>query len=319
MAGIDAAIKGDFRSRVGVPTAWAAEQRAISWLPGACEGSPAPRAHPRTFAGPERRAASPAATGAFSLLVHASALLLLFVSRTEPPVAPSEWSYQLVFESVPPVMSQPASTAAGPRVPLAPAPLAEMPPAARPLAETSLPESPPELPPAERPIPVPVEDPQSVPEAPPVRMQSPSAKRPVAANSNSSAGPSSVASRVPPTTPPRHAVPSETPSPAVDIASRAVAIPIVPPSPVSGMATNRAPAYPESALRRREQGRVVLRVSVSVDGTPIEVGLAETSGHASLDAAALVAVRQWRFSPATQAGRAVPAIAEVPVRFRLDN
>jgi protein TonB len=85
------------------------------------------------------------------------------------------------------------------------------------------------------------------------------------------------------------------------------------------METNRAPVYPERALRHGEQGRVMLRVSVSADGTPIEVELAETSGHPSLDTAALAAVRQWRFSPAMQAGRPVAAIAEVPVRFRLDN
>jgi TonB family protein len=85
------------------------------------------------------------------------------------------------------------------------------------------------------------------------------------------------------------------------------------------MQTNRAPIYPATALRRGEQGRVMLRVAVSVDGTPIDVGLAETSGHPSLDTAALMAVRQWRFNPATQAGRPVPAIAEVPIRFRIDN
>jgi protein TonB len=85
------------------------------------------------------------------------------------------------------------------------------------------------------------------------------------------------------------------------------------------METNRAPTYPEVARRRGEQGRVMLRVSVSPDGMPLEVAVMGTSGHPSLDAAAQSAVRQWRFIPATQAGRTVAAVAEVPIRFQLSN
>jgi protein TonB len=94
---------------------------------------------------------------------------------------------------------------------------------------------------------------------------------------------------------------------------------IIPPRPVAGMATNRAPAYPESARRRSEEGGVMLRVGVAADGTPIEVAVLKTSGYPVLDQAAALAVKQWRFVPATQAGRPVAAIAEVPVRFQLDR
>jgi periplasmic protein TonB len=99
----------------------------------------------------------------------------------------------------------------------------------------------------------------------------------------------------------------------------AAADPLIPPRPVAGMETNRAPAYPEIALRRHEVGRVMLRVSVSAHGQPLEVDVAETSGFPILDSAALSAVRQWRFVPAMQAGTPVAAIAEVPVRFQIDN
>jgi protein TonB len=85
------------------------------------------------------------------------------------------------------------------------------------------------------------------------------------------------------------------------------------------METNRPPAYPQFALRRRDQGSVMLRVNVSAQGTPTEVDLAATSGHPSLDNAAIAAVRQWRFNPATQAGTPVAAVAQVPVRFQLEN
>lgn len=95
--------------------------------------------------------------------------------------------------------------------------------------------------------------------------------------------------------------------------------PLVPPRPVAGMETNRAPSYPEMARRRGEQGRVTLRVSVSAEGTPLEVDVLTTSGYPVLDTAALSAVRQWRFVPAMQTGKPVAAVAEVPIRFRLDN
>lgn len=85
------------------------------------------------------------------------------------------------------------------------------------------------------------------------------------------------------------------------------------------METNRPPTYPPSALRRGEQGNVMLRVDVSAAGMPTDVDLAQSSGYRSLDTAALAAVRQWRFNPATQAGTPVAAIAKVPVQFRLEN
>ena len=114
-------------------------------------------------------------------------------------------------------------------------------------------------------------------------------------------------------------MPAETRSASLGSAPPAVTAPLVPPRPVAGTDTNRAPTYPDVARRRGDQGRVILRVSVSAEGTPLAVELKETSGHLSLDAAAQSAVRQWRFIPAIQDGRAVTAVAEVPVRFRLDN
>jgi protein TonB len=108
-------------------------------------------------------------------------------------------------------------------------------------------------------------------------------------------------------------------SPSANAARAVMSPPIIPPRPVAGMETNRAPAYPEIARRRGEQGNVMLRVNVSADGAPLAVDLAATSGYPSLDAAAQSAVRQWRFVPATQGGISIAAVAEIPVRFRLDN
>lgn len=94
---------------------------------------------------------------------------------------------------------------------------------------------------------------------------------------------------------------------------------LIPARPVAGMESDRPPVYPESARRRGEQGRVMLRVDVSAEGLPLDVNVAEGSGFASLDAAALGAVRQWRFIPASRGGTTVAATAQVPIRFRLSN
>ncbi|WP_081930790.1 energy transducer TonB [Lysobacter antibioticus] len=81
-------------------------------------------------------------------------------------------------------------------------------------------------------------------------------------------------------------------------------------------ADNAAPRYPAGALRRGEGGTVVLRVNVGADGLPEEVEVARHSGSRELDRAALVAVRDWRFRPATRDGREVASVVEQPVEFK---
>lgn len=81
-------------------------------------------------------------------------------------------------------------------------------------------------------------------------------------------------------------------------------------------AGNPEPRYPSGALRRGEGGTVVLRVNVGADGKPEEVEVARHSGSRELDRAALVAVRDWRFRPATRDGREVASVVEQPVEFK---
>lgn len=76
------------------------------------------------------------------------------------------------------------------------------------------------------------------------------------------------------------------------------------------------PRYPATALRRGEGGTVVVRVNVGADGVPDEVAVARRSGSRELDRAALTAVRDWRFKPATRNGREVASVVEQPVEFR---
>ena len=111
-----------------------------------------------------------------------------------------------------------------------------------------------------------------------------------------------------------------------------IPVPAVLPVATSGVATtsdtpptalaygNRTQvAYPVSALRRREQGTVILRVLVSTTGLASIVQIERSSGSKDLDTAALSAVKHWHFTPATHAGLAQQAWARVPITFRLST
>ncbi|WP_078921413.1 TonB family protein [Thiothrix eikelboomii] len=52
----------------------------------------------------------------------------------------------------------------------------------------------------------------------------------------------------------------------------------------------------------------------SVGGAPLSI-----LGNASLDAAALKAVRSWSFMPAQRDGKPIPSIVQLPVRFKLSG
>lgn len=82
-------------------------------------------------------------------------------------------------------------------------------------------------------------------------------------------------------------------------------------------ADNPKPAYPAYARRRGIEGRVVLRVEVTAEGGAGAVAVVESSGHDSLDEAAVTAVRRWRFHPAVRDGVPVPSTLRVPITFRL--
>ncbi|MSR42796.1 MAG: energy transducer TonB [Pedosphaera sp.] len=82
---------------------------------------------------------------------------------------------------------------------------------------------------------------------------------------------------------------------------------------------NPAPRYPAAARREKLEGLVLLRVEVSEEGTALKVEVEQSSGHKSLDTAAVDAVQRWHFEPARAAGRAVKARAQVPIRFKLES
>lgn len=79
------------------------------------------------------------------------------------------------------------------------------------------------------------------------------------------------------------------------------------------------PAYPAQALQQRQQGEVLLRVSIDASGKVSAVEIERSSGHRLLDQAARRQVlRYWRFAPARHDGQYVAAQGLVPINFRID-
>lgn len=111
------------------------------------------------------------------------------------------------------------------------------------------------------------------------------------------------------------------------VAVAPVAVPVETPAapkndepPRFGMAylNNPAPVYPVMSRRGHEQGRVLLRVSVSAAGTVDAIEVQQSSGFPRLDQAALSTVQRWRFQPARSGNQPVPGKALVPIDFELN-
>lgn len=89
------------------------------------------------------------------------------------------------------------------------------------------------------------------------------------------------------------------------------------PEPIPGQMP--APSYPRRALRRGEEGTVLVRAEVGSDGVPISVSLVQGSRSRELDRAALDAVRRWRFRPGHVNGRPIVGSVVVPIEFRANR
>ncbi len=79
------------------------------------------------------------------------------------------------------------------------------------------------------------------------------------------------------------------------------------------------PRYPIDSRRAREQGTVVLNVTVGLDGRVADIGLSRSSGFDRLDRAALAAVRHWRWTPTRQNGQTVMVQGLVSIPFVLQG
>ena len=77
------------------------------------------------------------------------------------------------------------------------------------------------------------------------------------------------------------------------------------------------PVYPAVARAAQIQGRVVLKVTISPDGEVEKADL--LSGHPILVAAAIDAVKQWRYQPSTVDGQAAGRETDAVIDFSLES
>ena len=81
---------------------------------------------------------------------------------------------------------------------------------------------------------------------------------------------------------------------------------------------NPKPAYPPLSKRLGEQGKVLVRVLIDVDGKAQTADIKQSSGFDRLDQAALNTVLRWRYVPGKRAGVTEAMWFNVPINFVLD-
>lgn len=113
-------------------------------------------------------------------------------------------------------------------------------------------------------------------------------------------------------------------------AAPATALPSPPPAPPAPPATvqlpssdadylqNPKPSYPSISKRLSEQGKVIVRVQIGVDGLPLKAEIRQSSGFERLDQAAYNTVLKWRYVPGKRNGVAEAMWFNVPINFVLE-
>lgn len=120
---------------------------------------------------------------------------------------------------------------------------------------------------------------------------------------------------------PAAAAPQEYSAPAA-VTTKAATSPQLPqvvlPSTDADYLQNPKPPYPSLSKRLGEQGKVVVRVLIGVDGTAQKAEIKQSSGFERLDQAALVTVQRWRYVPGKRAGVPEAMWFNVPISFVLE-
>jgi protein TonB len=142
-----------------------------------------------------------------------------------------------------------------------------------------------DLPPS--PMPIAIADPTPAPAAPVGVVAAPVALAPIAA---------------PVATKPTPAAPSQ----------------VVPPSSDADYLQNTKPMYPLQSKRLGEQGKVIVRVLIGVDGLAQKAEVRSSSGYDRLDQSALATVQSWRYVPGKRGGVAEAMWFNVPINFVLE-
>lgn len=121
-------------------------------------------------------------------------------------------------------------------------------------------------------------------------------------------------------TPPATAAPSTAPAMAATPPSAAPAAPprVELPSSDAQYLQNPKPPYPAISKRLGEQGKVVVRVLIGVDGAAQKAEIRQSSGFDRLDQAALSTVLGWRYVPGKRGGVPEAMWFNVPIHFVLE-
>jgi periplasmic protein TonB len=180
-----------------------------------------------------------------------------------------------------------------------------MPPVTRPAPPPAKPEPPPPPPPPRKPTKA------AEPHVPAHKTEPPLAPQPAAAPELPPA----------PNAPTGVVQPQPAPPPVAAAAPAAAQAPARVDLPISDAdyLHNPKPTYPPTSRRLGEQGKVVLRVLIGVDGRAQDATVLESSGFPRLDHAALEAARQWRYVPGRRGGVPEPMWVKVPIAFDLSE
>jgi len=108
-----------------------------------------------------------------------------------------------------------------------------------------------------------------------------------------------------------------TPAPAPVAAPPPVVEKVTEPRAGADYLHNPAPEYPEIAIERGWEGKVLVKVHVKPDGNPDTVKVAKSSGKPVLDDAAVKTVKRWSFVPAKRGNTPIAGWVTVPISFNL--
>jgi len=118
-----------------------------------------------------------------------------------------------------------------------------------------------------------------------------------------------------------------TPAPPMDApqAATPAPAPVAPPAPKVELPSSDAdylhnpkPVYPPMSKRLGEQGRVIVRVFIGVDGVAQKAEIRQSSGFDRLDQAALATAQRWRYVPGKRGGVSEAMWSSVPINFVLE-
>ena len=77
------------------------------------------------------------------------------------------------------------------------------------------------------------------------------------------------------------------------------------------------PSYPEEARKKQLEDQVVVRYIIGKNGRILDVQIIDHARDPIFDAAAVEAIKRWRFRPMIKDGKAVEVVHELAVNFEL--